>query len=496
MIKYDALNEFEVARQEEAIELSEFQQRACCIPDEFNLALTGSRGGGKSFLIAILIMRHIVKYGDRARVLFVRQSHAGCEDFVMICRQLFGKVWGAAVRYNANDGIWRGFPDGGTIEISQLSNHGEYQKFQGRSFTLICGDEVGQFATSELIDLLRSNLRGPADVPKRMILASNPCGVGHVWIYRKHVVRAVPWHPYTMETGETWVTAPSLFTENPFLDAVQYKRDLEAACSFDGELLRAFRDGAWDVVRGGAYFGGCLNQDRVMFDDWKPKIPKGVTLRRWLQPKATPVGNGVVLCEPDLEQPRFWISLDWGYSAPTACGLMMWSPGMTIGGRWYPRGSVLLIDEVWTARPGQPHVGSELSVDDVSVLIRDMWQRWDLGSVPQGVCDDACGIRNDKGISIMDEFARCGITFYEAHKGSRIGGWTHMREMLNNASLERIDKPGLFVSSRCVGWWETVPFLSRSMRNVEDLEGIADHHADMTRYGLLRKSNAHPQRSF
>src|SRR5437868_2156211 len=122
MVRNDALSGFELARQEEAIELSEFQQQACCVPEDYNLALTGSRGGGKSFLIAILIMRHIVKYGDKARVLFVRTSHPGCEDFVMICRQLFGKVWGPTVRFNANEGIWRGFPGGGTIEISQLSN--------------------------------------------------------------------------------------------------------------------------------------------------------------------------------------------------------------------------------------------------------------------------------------------------------------------------------------------------------------------------------------
>jgi hypothetical protein len=479
-------------QQEQAIELSAFQQRACSVPEEFNLALTGSRGGGKSYLLAVLIMRHIVKYGDRARVLFVRQSHAGCEDFVMICRSLFGRVWGAQVRFNANDGIWRGFPDGGTLEISQLSNHGEYQKFQGRSFTLICVDEAGQFGTSELIDLLRSNLRGPSEVCKRMIIASNPCGIGHVWLYRKHVLSNMAWHPYKTDDGQVWITAPSLFTENPFIDAAQYKRDLEAACSFDGELLKAFRDGRWDVTRGGSYFGGCLNQERVMFKGWK--LEDGMTARGYLQPKFTPAGDGIMLCEPDLEKPRFWISLDWGYSAPCIVVLMMWSPGMTIDGKWFPRGSVLVLDEVSTARPGQPHVGGELSVDDVSVRIKDMCRRY--GVRPSGVCDDACGIRNDKGISIVDEFARCGVSFQLCHKGSRIAGWTHMREMLNNASLGRVDKPGLYISDKCVYGWETLPFLARSMRNPEDLEGVADHFADCVRYGLLRKSNPMPQREF
>jgi hypothetical protein len=491
-MRNDALAEMEVGRQEEAIELSGFQQRACCVPEDYNLALTGSRGGGKSYLIAILIMRHIVKYGDRARVLFVRTSHPGCEDFVMILRDLFGRVWGPAVRFNANDGIWRGFPDGGTVEISQLSNHGEYQKFQGRSFTLICVDELGQFGVDELPSLLRSNLRGPAEIPKRMIYASNPCGIGHSWIYKKFVLRTVPWHPYEID-GQTWVTAPSLFTDNPFIDGEKYRRDLEAACAFDGELLKAFRDGRWDVIRGGSYFAQCLNEQRVMFDGWK--LAKGVTVRAFLKPRPIPAGNGIVLCEPDLEPWTFWIALDWGYSAPSVCYLLARSPGQTVAGRYYPRGSVLLLDEVCTARPGQPHVGAELSVEDVATLIKDMCKRW--GVKPRGCCDDACGIRNDKGVSIVETFAKAGVYFYSAEKGSRISGWTYMRELLNNASLERIDKPGLYVSDRWSYWWETVPFLSRSMRHPEDLDGVCDHGADACRYGLVAKRvNPHPQREF
>jgi hypothetical protein len=335
-------------------------------------------------------------------------------------------------------------------------------------------------------------LRGDISVPKRMILASNPCGVGHVWLYRKHVLSCTAWHPYKTDDGQVWVTAPSLFTENPFIDSEQYRRDLEAACSFDGELLKAFRDGRWDVTRGGSYFGGCLNQERVMFPGWKLK--KGQTWRGYLTAEVTPCGNGIVLAPPDLEKPRFWIAMDWGYSAPCIVVLMMSSPGMSIDGKWFPRGSVLVLDEVSTARPGQPHVGGELSVDDVSVRIKDMCRRYGVRAM--GVCDDACGIRNDKGISIVDEFARCGVYFQVCHKGSRVAGWTHMREMLNNASLERIDRAGLFISDRCSYTWETLPFLARSMRNPEDLEGVADHAADCIRYGLLRKSNPMPQREF
>jgi hypothetical protein len=426
-------------------------------------------------------MRHIVKYGEKARVLFCRTSHAGCEDFILILREMFGRVWGPAVRYNANSGIWQGFPGGGYLEINQMNSYAEYQKFQGRSYTMICVDELGQYPTDELPSLLRSNLRGPADIPKRMVYASNPCGIGHSFVYKKFVLRASPWHPFDVD-GESWVTCPSTFEQNPFIDRVKYKRDLEAACSFDGELLRAFRDGAWDVVRGGAYFAQCLNEERVMFTGWK--LPKGMTVSRFVRPVATPVGDGIVLMEPDLEEWKFYLAMDWGYSAPCVTYLCAVSPGQTVDGRWYPRSSVLLLDEVCTARAGQSHVGSELSVEEVAIRIKDMCKRW--GVHPSGVSDDACGIRNDKGVSVNDSFAMNGVSFREAHKGTRIGGWTIMREMLNNASLERVDKPGLFVSDRCSYWLETVPFLSRSMRNPEDLEGVCDHAADACRYGVIQ----------
>jgi hypothetical protein len=464
------------------------------VPESFNLALTGSRGGGKSFLVAILLLRHIIKYGENAKCWYIRQSHSGCDDFIQICRQLFGRIFGSAVRYNTNDGVWRGFPNGGHLLIDQVSSYAEYNKFQGKSATCIALDELGQYPTDELPSLLRSNLRGPLDVPTRMIYASNPCGIGHSWIYRKFVLSALPWHPYEVD-GATWVTAPSLFTQNPFIDVEKYKRDLEAACAFDSELLRAFRDGAWDVVRGGAYFAHCLNEERVMFKAWE--LPKGVTVREYLKPAPapSPTTNNISLMEPDLEEWHFRLGMDWGYSAPTVCYLCAVSPGAKVEGRWYPRGSVLLLDEVCTARPGQPHVGSELSVEDVAVLIRDMCARWGVRAT--GVCDDACGIRNDKGVSIVDTFAANKVHFQGAHKGSRIGGWTLMRELLNSASLGHVDKPGLFVSDKCRYWFETVPFLSRSMRHPEDLEGICDHGADACRYlCVMHRRNPMPQREF
>jgi hypothetical protein len=488
--KNDALAELEFGHREEPISLSPFQMRVAAVPESWSVALTGGRGGGKSYTIAILIMRHLVKYGAMgARVLFVRQTHQGCEDFVLICRELFMKVWGPGVKYNANNGIWSGFPGGGFLEINQISSYAEYGKFQGRSYTMICCDEIGQFVTDELINLLRSNLRGALEVPKRMIVASNPAGSGHSWVYRKHILKASPWHPYELD-GETWVTCPSTFEGNIFIDREKYLRDLTAACAHDSELARAFISGDWDVVRGGAFFAHCLDAARVMFPAWR--LPEGVTGRAYVKPRPVRAGKGIMLAEPDVEDWNFWITMDWGYSAPCIVYLCGRSPGATVDGRWYPRGSVLLLDEISTAHADQLHIGSEMAVADVALLIKRMCARY--GIPPAGTCDDACGIRNQDGVSVVDTFATNGVYFREAGKGSRIGGWTHMREMLNNAG--KLDKAGLYVSDACRYFWATAPFIGRSHRNPEDLDGQLDHGVDAARYAIIQRHNPRPQREF
>src|SRR4051812_30961486 len=142
------------------IQISPFQEKVCRVPEEFDLFLGGGRGGAKSFAFALLAMRHVEQYGPKARVLYIRQSHKGCADFVSLCFDLFGPIYGTALRFNATEGLFR-FPNGGSLEINQLEGAADYQKYQGRSFSALLVDEAGQWATPELLDRLRSNLRGP-----------------------------------------------------------------------------------------------------------------------------------------------------------------------------------------------------------------------------------------------------------------------------------------------------------------------------------------------
>jgi hypothetical protein len=177
---------------------------------------------------------------------------------------VFGLVYGSAASYNAGSHIWR-LPRGATLQLDQFESHTDFQKFQGKSFSLIAADEVGQYADPAPLDLLRSCLRAPLPMRPRFILAANPGGPGHGWIVRRHVFAAPAWTPYReAKTGRQFINCPSLFTDNPHLDRAEYGAQLDAATATDPELGRAWKEGDWTVLRG-AYFSAVLDQDRVLW---------------------------------------------------------------------------------------------------------------------------------------------------------------------------------------------------------------------------------------
>jgi len=441
------------------IQLNAFQQRAMIVPEQIDMFLGGGRGGGKSFCLALLALRHVEQYGDKARILYIRRTYKGLADFELLTRELFGTVYGAAARYNNAEHVWK-FPNGGYMELGQLENHSDYAKYQGRSFTLMMGDEVGQHPAPDLLDLLRSNLRAPAGIPVRVVLAANPGGPGHHWIAKRYVFTAGPWNAfYEPKSKRQWAYAPSTFAGNTFIDREGYRDQLESSCPNDPELLRAWIDGDWAVNRG-AYFASVLDEDRNAFDPWDA-IPDNFG-RPW----------------------DTYLAHDFGSSAPSATYLVAVSPGATVNGRFYPRDSLVLVDELATAKRDQPNQGLGWTVPILAEEIVSMCKRWAVK--PRGVADDAIFAKTGSGQgSIAQEFSRAGVYFTPARKADRIGGWNLMRRLLADAG--KPDVPGLYISRSCSYFWETVPTLGRDEKRVEDVDTHGpDHGADAVRYGCLR----------
>lgn len=457
----------------EAIELSCFQQRLLAVPLEFDVFLGGGRGGAKSYTMAVLVLRHIEQYGPRAKALYIRQTHTGLTDFRFICLELFGRVYGKALRFNAQAGLFT-FPNGGTLELNQLEGATDYGKFQGRSFTLLLIDEAGQYPTPELLDKLRSNLRGARDIPIRTVMAANPGDPGHHWLATRYVFKAAPWHPFVEDKSKRpFVYAPSLYIDNPFIDQDQYRGQLEAACANDQELLRAWLQGDWAVARG-AYFGSCLDEQRNAVDPWTelPKLQKIENHDR-------------VRLMGMMDRWDFYLAHDFGSSAPSVTYLVGKSPSAEYNGRFFPRDSLVLIDELASNEPGSTSKGLGWTVPTLAEAITEMCKRW--GVRPRGCADDAIFARGGHGAgSIADEFRRCGVYFYPARKADRITGWQMMRRLLADAG--KVDVPGLYVSRACEYFWATAPYLARDPKRIEDVDSRGpDHAADAARYACLHR---------
>ena len=446
------------------IELSDFQKNVCEIPEQFDLFLGGGRGGAKSFTMAILALRHCEQYKEKARVLYIRQTYKGLADFESLTRELFGQLYRNKASYNATEHVWR-LPNGGYVELGQLESPRDYTKYQGRSFTLLLIDEAGQYATPELLDRLRSNLRGAKEMPIRIVTAANPGGVGHHWIAKRYVFKNAPWKPFDEEnSGRKWVYAPSKFTDNPFIDQEEYRQQLEASCPTDPELLRAWIDGDWSVARG-AYFASVIDESRNAIEPWKqlPLLPlkwDETTRKKW----------------------EHWLAHDYGSSAPSATYIMTRSPGEEINGQYFPKDSIIIVDELVTSDPIALNEGLGYTVPHLAEYIIEMCDKWDIKA--KGVADDAIFSQHgSKAGSIADEFKRAGVYFRKAHKADRKSGWEKMRRLLQDAG--KPDKPGLYISRHCEYFWSTVPYLGRDPRNAEDLDTRgADHAADSVRYGI------------
>jgi len=231
-----------------------------------------------------------------------------------------------------------------------------------------------------------------------------------------------------------------------------------------------------------------LDQARVMVEPWHPAY-----LPRKPRETAADRDSGLahlrrmIALQHGGERPVWdlYLAHDFGVSAPSVTYVCAESPG-TEGpdDRYYPRGSIVLLDELATHEPGSLERGMGYTVPRLAEEIRALAQHWRV--VAEGVADDAIFARTGSGAgSIAEEFRKAGVTFVPARKGERVAGWERMRTLLQDAG--KPDKPGLYVSRLCEYWWATVPTLPRDPRKSDDVDSrAADHAADACRYALNR----------
>lgn len=466
----------------EVIEPTLWQQRVLTLPLEHDLALLGGRGLGKSWCLAFLALQTAERLRDGARMLFLRKTLKGTEDFALCCRKLFSAAYGKGASFNQQQGRWT-LPNGASLSIHELSDYRSLDRFTGQSYSLVMLDQAEQHSSPELLDMLRGSLRG---AEARLVIVGHAGGPGDHWLRSRYVQPSEAWKPFKDPiSGRSFIRASGTFKDNPTLSR-DYESQIKAATAGDEDLQRAWLEGSFAVSRG-AYFSGTLDPDRCACS-WPTPQQEPDAWRRMLVGtwqlggvEVRPTRN----TRPSIPRWPIWLSLDWGSRSPSVCYFITESPG-TVGpdGYEYPRGSLIAFDEVSTHEPNDLTRGDGATVPQLGERILERMQFWGLYENTRVFCDPSMKskTRGRDADALFDELRKAGLHPEKANN-DRLWGWQRMRTMFLNCGEP--GSPGLYVDRRCQYFWETVPTLPRSRKDPEDVEKCStDHGADSLRYAL------------
>lgn len=219
--------------------------------DKLEVLYGGAAGGGKSEALLAAAAQFVDVPGYSALIL--RRSY---RDLALPGALMDrSKKW-----WKDTDAHWDGtnykwtFPSGATIQFGYMEHDGDELRYQSSEYQFIGFDELTQFPITQytyMFSRLR-RLRG-VDIPIRMRAATNPGGVGHVWVKDRWELQGyIGEKPKVSTQNPNRVFVPAKLEDNPYLDQETYEQSFEEL----SEVTKAqLRHGDWEVQN----FGGRLD---------------------------------------------------------------------------------------------------------------------------------------------------------------------------------------------------------------------------------------------
>lgn len=196
----------------------------------------GAAGGGKSdgILMSGLQYIHIPDYS----ALIVRRTYTQLTKPDSILDRAFKWLRGTDAVYNQQEHKFT-FPNGAVLQFGYLQYDKDVYNYDGPAFQFIGFDELTQF-TEWQYRFLFGRLRKPRGfpVPLRMRSASNPGGVGHLWVKERFI-------------DSRRIFIPARLEDNPHLDIDAYRMSLAELPPIE-RLQR--EEGDWEISPEGMIF--------------------------------------------------------------------------------------------------------------------------------------------------------------------------------------------------------------------------------------------------
>lgn len=423
------------------IEQPNGKQRLFLLDRHKHIAFGGARGGGKSWAVRTKAKLLAFRYSG-IRLLIVRRSYPELmNNHINILRN---ELAGAAV-YNDRDKILR-FMNGSTINFMYCDRDGDLDRIQGVEYDVIFIDEATQLSEYQMKSIAAC-LRGVNPFPKRVYYTCNPGGRGHGYIKRLFVDRRFK----DGENPEDYSFIQSLVSDNTALMKAQpdYIKQLEA---LPPKLKQAWLYGKWDIF------------DGQFFEDFKIGNDKEKSELRF-----THVIKPFDISRGEARGWKLYRSYDFGYNRPFSCA--WWAVDYD--------GVIYRILELYgcTSTPNEGvRWTPEKQFEEISRMERE--HPWLKGRDIQGVADPSIWDAS-RGESVADTAARYGV-YFTPGDNKRIAGWMQCHYRLQ---FDSEGYPRMYVFENCRAFIRTVPLLTFSASNPEDLDTSGeDHAADEWRY--------------
>ena len=200
----------------------------------------GAGGGGKTEWLLMEGLRWADTPGFHG-VIF-RRTHKQLNLPNSILHRCHGWLRGTDAKWHARDGRYVFPSSGATLTFTYLQHDKDVYSYDGPEFSFIGFDELTSFSEFQYTHLF-SRLRKPlnAPFPIRARSASNPGGIGHLWVKDRFVSHKKP--------GKLFV--PAFLSDNPSLDAKAY---LLALREMDAVSQSQRAEGNWDAEYQNAMF--------------------------------------------------------------------------------------------------------------------------------------------------------------------------------------------------------------------------------------------------
>jgi hypothetical protein len=498
------------------------QYTAMTCPSVNEMLLAGGRGWGKTDVQIMRFRRNVGKgYGTYWRGVIFDREYKNLDDLIVKTRRLFGDGDGGHATFLSSNSALKWVWDTGEELLFRVAkDEVDYWAYHGHEYPFIGWNELTKYPTGKLYRKMRSvnrtgfdpikhtprittaseaefyggkigdyktpDLKPLPPIPLEIVSTTNPYGAGHNWVktefidvapYGKIVYREHEIHNPKTRRDEiirrSQVTIFGTYRENKYLSPEYIAGLVEET---DENILKAWVDGDWDIVAGGA------------FDDVFRK-------------------NIHIL--PRFPIPKEWLldrTLDWGSSHPCSVGWWAETNGEEVtfidvdgSPRVFcpPKGTLIQIAELYFTKKIGTNEGTKRSATEVAEAIKNkeielLSEGWIVKQPSPGPADNQISnVTEADTETIAVKMANKGVRWEKSDKsaGSRKIGLELLRDRMSAAKQKR-EEPHIYFMVNCRASISTIPVLPRDEKDPEDVDTSAeDHPYDMARYRALKSSN-------